>query len=81
MPNLDSVLERIADEHLRLHPDDPQDHPVITDVPGLHVEHMVVGLVGPLMDYPEVATDRWEPSVLQFSAVAVGQQAATLRAI
>jgi hypothetical protein len=31
MSNPANLLERIADEHLRRHPEDPQDHAPVTD--------------------------------------------------
>ena len=80
MINPANVLDRIADEHLRLHPENPQDYPPVA-TPGITLDPPTVVGWFSLQDYSEGAAERWEPIVVQFSAVINGEQVATLRGI
>jgi hypothetical protein len=82
MTNPANLLERVVDEHLRLHPHDPHEHS-LPALPGSILEPpRVVGWFSLLDYYGEATAERcWEPSLVQFTAVIAGKQLTTLRGI
>ncbi|HUY48116.1 MAG TPA: hypothetical protein VMV92_20705 [Streptosporangiaceae bacterium] len=81
MTNPANLLERVVDEHLRLHPHDPHEHP-LPALPGSILEPpRVVGWFSMRDYYDKTTAENWEPCVVQFVARINGEQLVTLRGI
>jgi len=80
MTNPANLLEPVADEHLRLHPHNPQEH-LLPPLPGSVLERPRVGWFSLPDFYGEAAPERWEPCVVEFVCIIAGEQLATLRSI